>query len=343
MRVIAIILACCAPAWSATKVPSLKDQAWPPVQQQWQQPTAIATATDSRESLPRPHHHRHKPQTSPPVKPIVPVPRPAPEPLAFTRLQGEVAALKRELEAVRAQVSGGSLWDSPVPFLRFPEIHGEAGGLLERAALGGDLPLPVLPPVTLADTPSVAAREREEVARARAYLVQTATPGYTMSRQGPELAIGRLHPAFAVRLADAIRWARGHGLPHCGIYSAYRPPAFGVGGFGDKFFSMHSYGLAADMTGIGSAGTPGAKLWDQAIHVAGLFLPYGENNRSEFNHTQLINSRMAWKALRSTITAKAPRDLADMWTTSGVHAYIDTGHTVSSARLLPVNDYVNGN
>ena len=40
-----------------------------------------------------------------------------------------------------------------------------------------------------------------EIAEARAYLVETASPGYTMTLQGPEVAIGRLHPEFAVRLA----------------------------------------------------------------------------------------------------------------------------------------------
>ena len=44
-----------------------------------------------------------------------------------------------------------------------------------------------------------------EASASRAYLVETARPGYTMIRQGPELAIGRLHPAFVVRLANTIR------------------------------------------------------------------------------------------------------------------------------------------
>src|SRR5262245_34777117 len=35
------------------------------------------------------------------------------------------------------------------------------------------------------------APETDETARARAYLIETATPGYTMTRQGPERAIGR--------------------------------------------------------------------------------------------------------------------------------------------------------
>jgi hypothetical protein len=44
-------------------------------------------------------------------------------------------------------------------------------------------------------------------------------PGYTMTRQGPERAIGRLHPEFVKRLAAAIAEARGAGLPFAGIFS----------------------------------------------------------------------------------------------------------------------------
>ena len=92
------------------------------------------------------------------------------------------------------------------------------------------------------------ATETDRTARARAYLIETATPGYTMTRQGPERAIGRLHPEFVNRLAAAIAEARAAGLPFAGIFSAYRPPAFGVGGFADKFHSLHTYGLAVDVT-----------------------------------------------------------------------------------------------
>ena len=81
-----------------------------------------------------------------------------------------------------------------------------------------------------------------------------------MTRQGPERAIGLLHPAFVNRLAAAIAEARSAGLPFAGIFSAYRPPAFGVGGFVDKFHSLHTYGLAVDITGIGAPGTPSALL-----------------------------------------------------------------------------------
>ena len=48
-------------------------------------------------------------------------------------------------------------------------------------------------------------RTPAEIAQARAYVVETAMPGYTMTRQGPEVATERLHPEFVVRLANAIR------------------------------------------------------------------------------------------------------------------------------------------
>jgi hypothetical protein len=63
-------------------------------------------------------------------------------------------------------------------------------------------------------------RTPEGVAEARAYLVETASPGYTMMLQGPEVAIGRLHPEFAVRLEHAIREARSAGLTTAAIFSA---------------------------------------------------------------------------------------------------------------------------
>ena len=75
-----------------------------------------------------------------------------------------------------------------------------------------------------------------------------------MAKQGSELAIERLHPEFAIRLTKALREARDYGLL-AGIYSAYRPPAFGVGGFSDKFNSLHAYGLAVDLYGIGRPGS----------------------------------------------------------------------------------------
>src|SRR5262245_34092839 len=116
-------------------------------------------------------------------------------------------------------------------------------------------------------------RTPAEISAARAYVVETARPGYTMTLQGPELAVERLHPEFVVRLASAIRDARNAGLPLAGIFSAYRPPAFGVGGFADKFNSLHSYGLAVDMYGIGGPGSPEAQLWHEVAAKNGVVCP----------------------------------------------------------------------
>jgi hypothetical protein len=71
--------------------------------------------------------------------------------------------------------------------------------------------------------------------------------------------------------AAAIAEARAAGMPLAGIFSAYRPPAFGVGGFADKFHSLHTYGLAVDVTGIGGPGTPNSLLWHEGVRSRNLW------------------------------------------------------------------------
>ena len=160
-----------------------------------------------------------------------------------------------------------------------------------------------------------ASPETAEIAEARAYLIETASPGYTMTLQGPELAIGRLHPEFAVRLEHAIREARSAGLSSAGVFSAYRPPAFGVGGFSDKFNSLHTYGLAVDMRGIGRPGSPEAQLWHQIAAKNGVVCPYGPRARTEWNHCQPTSVRiiLAENPLRGTVSSAGPFDLETMF------------------------------
>ncbi|HEY4404556.1 MAG TPA: hypothetical protein VGN55_07865 [Xanthobacteraceae bacterium] len=163
---------------------------------------------------------------------------------------------------------------------------------------------------------NVACTSYVEIAVAdRDYLIDTSTPGSTMVRQGPELAIGRLHPEFVRRLAAAIREARQAGLPAAGIFSAYRPPAFGVGGFSDKFNSLHTYGLAVDMSGIGGPGTAEARLWHEIAARHGVACPYGAANRAEWNHCQPTRIRIVLpeNPLRYTVTANGPIDLGSMF------------------------------
>ena len=159
------------------------------------------------------------------------------------------------------------------------------------------------------------ARTAAEIADARAYLIETANPGFTMTLQGAELAIGRLHPEFVVRLANAIREARSAGMPFAGVFSAYRPPAFGVGGFSDKFNSLHTYGLAVDMHGIGRPGSPEAQLWHETAARNGVVCPYGPRDRAEWNHCEPTSVKiiLAENPLRQTVRAEGPSDLESMF------------------------------
>ena len=184
-------------------------------------------------------------------------------------------------------------------------------------------------------------RTPDEVAQARAYVVETAHPGYTMTLQGPELAVDRLHPEFVVRLANAIREARTEGLPSVGVFSAYRPPAFGIGGFHDKFNSLHTYGLAVDMYGIGGPGSSEAQLWHEVAARNGVVCPYGPNNRAEWNHCQPTSVKIIVREnpLRETVTAAGPRDLKTMFEAGDVviESMASAAESLSRASPTPVH------
>jgi len=166
---------------------------------------------------------------------------------------------------------------------------------------------------------------QEVVNEARAYLIRTSTEqreqcvGNTMARQGVEVAIGRLHPVMAVRIARSIQQARNEGIPAC-VFSAFRPPAFGVGGFSDKYNSAHAYGIAVDFGGIDRPGSKAARQFQEIAANNGLYSLYGPGDRAEWNHYQLIPVRRIApnNPLRDTITATGPKDEVAMWTMSGV-------------------------
>jgi hypothetical protein len=176
---------------------------------------------------------------------------------------------------------------------------------------------------------------------ARAYLLETASPGYTMTLQGPAVAISRLHPEFAIRLESAIREARNAGLPFAGIFSAYRPPIFGVGGFSDKFNSLHTYGLAVDMRGIGRPGSPEAQLWHQIAAKNGVVCPYGPRDRVEWNHCQPTSIKiiLADNPLRDTVNSQGPFDLETMFEvgSSIIEEVASTAEALSKDALTPVH------
>lgn len=270
-----------------------------------------------------------------------------PPPSQAQLLREDIAALRRELAGVRDEVE--RVRGNNIPLeqhsMLFPGIFTVMQPSESLASLP-NLQVPTQPPVYQEPLPEALSNRLkgiepfDEVKVARAYLVRTATVGYTMARQGPDIAIGRLHPDFAIKLQDAIRRARDAGLSHAGIFSAYRPPAFGVGGFSNKFNSLHSYGLAVDVTGIGGPGSAMAHLWQNIVNSVGLFLPYGPNNPAEYNHTQLISTKVAVQRLQSTITSFAPKDNIKMWLASGITAHVKEPDPVSVAtidRLPAVN------
>src|SRR5262249_9606564 len=81
--------------------------------------------------------------------------------------------------------------------------------------------------VTQLGSVPIAGMPSAEIAAARNYLIETASPGYTMARQGPELAIGRLNPEFVIRLANAVREARQAGLASVGVFPPIGRPHSG--------------------------------------------------------------------------------------------------------------------
>jgi hypothetical protein len=175
----------------------------------------------------------------------------------------------------------------------------------------------------------------------QAYLVATAHPGTTMMLQGPVLAIERLHPEFALRLANAIREARQSGLPLAGIFSAYRPPVFGIGGFVDKFNSLHTYGLAVDMQGIGGPGTGETKLWREIAARHGIVCPYAVDSHSEWNHCQPTQVKIIppQNPLRAVVSADGPLDLEAMFEIGNalVEDVSSVGASIRSAQLADAN------
>ena len=252
------------------------------------------------------------------------------------RLRAELAAMKAQVRNSTPDLSawGGvalSLPSAPgAPPSSTPGVE-TATATLHFPDVRDVYTRPLQPPLdqAIASLPAVIREQllgvqpaKSAVEEAKAYLIQTAKPGYTMTRQGAALAIDRLHPGFAVKLAEAVKRAREEGMTEVGVFSAYRPPVFGVGGFRDKFDSLHSYGLATDITGIGGPGSASAHRWHQIVVEVGLYLPYGPDHRVEFNHTQFIPMKVAPRELRETITADGPIDLRKMWLASGVDAYV---------------------
>lgn len=155
----------------------------------------------------------------------------------------------------------------------------------------------------------------DEAAYARQYIIETSRPGFTMTAQGPWKATECLQPKFAIALAAAIKEARASGLPDTGVFSACRPTIFGIGGFNDKSLSLHTYGLAVDLMGIGRPGSTSSILWNAIAKRHGLVNPYGPSHGAEWNHYQASSTREVKRGslIRTKVTETGPKDYQELW------------------------------
>src|SRR5215207_8516350 len=133
----------------------------------------------------------------------------------------EMENLRAELATVKAQIQGSvpkaEIWGG-VPLTLPPSLSAPARAevdvaLTESPNVRDGERRPMLPPVDPAveslraiirDELRADSSSQWEVEEAKSYLIKTARPGYTMMRQGVSLAIERLHPGFAVKLAEAV-------------------------------------------------------------------------------------------------------------------------------------------
>ena len=179
------------------------------------------------------------------------------------------------------------------------------------------------------------------------YLTRTANPGGTMTRQGARQSIERLHPAFRASVATTVRAARAAGMKNAGIYSSYRAPNWGVGGFANKKKSLHAYGAAIDFTGIGRPGSQTAKDFYDLATANGIYNPYGPNNRAEWNHFQLVPTKAAppeWQEAITGAPPQGPDDLASIWSATGIPfdgtALAESRGPVPPGDLVPLGNRV---
>ncbi|MGB8633159.1 MAG: hypothetical protein WCD69_27935 [Xanthobacteraceae bacterium] len=77
--------------------------------------------------------------------------------------------------------------------------------------------------------------------------------------------------------------------------------------------SMHSYGLAVDMSDIGRPGSSETQKFRKIAAENGVYFPYSYASHAEWNHCQPTHVKVATAALRPTITADGPKILTVMW------------------------------
>jgi hypothetical protein len=142
-----------------------------------------------------------------------------------------------------------------------------------------------------------------------------------------------LNPAFVHPLANAIRQAQAAGL-NVGIESGFREPTQTGSAYDAGGNSSHSYGLAADISGLGGANSPAVQQWQKIAEANGLHNPYGIGDAVEFNHWQLPPQPLEKnpQLLASLQAAKATGNFQNVWS-----AYNSGGgaQTASAAPAAP--------
>jgi hypothetical protein len=122
-----------------------------------------------------------------------------------------------------------------------------------------------------------------------------------------------MNPDYAIRLATAIQQARKEGIMAT-VFSGVREPTDHPSRYDLGGNSSHEYGLAADIGGIGVAGSSTAKRWAQIAQANGLSSPYDPNG-VEYNHWQLprLPLEQTPQLLSALKAAKATGNINNVW------------------------------
>lgn len=121
-----------------------------------------------------------------------------------------------------------------------------------------------------------------------------------------------LHPDFALRLANSIQQARALGMPVT-LESGYRTPTTTGSNYDAQGYSLHGFGAAADVSGIGNAGSPSAALWGKIAAQNGIYNPYGLSDAKEYNHWQLVPWKLEQRPDVQKALIASGGDLNKVW------------------------------
>ena len=135
-----------------------------------------------------------------------------------------------------------------------------------------------------------------------------------------------LHPDFAVKMANAVSQARAAGLPVT-VQSGYRTNPTTGSKYDAEGYSLHGYGAAIDVGGIGGAGSPQALRWAKIAQQNGVYNPYGVGDPAEYNHWQMVPWKLENRPDIQKAIVSAGGDAGKIWnaispvTTSSAASY----------------------